>query len=544
MGAFDDLIPEKAPAAAGGGGTFDDLIPQSKEQQLRVQYGKDIAKHGEPGYGERFIDDATFGAIRPLSGLTRVIGGLGDPSSTAGERWRAGVGAAGDYFKKGEENTAGLGGFATDVAGAVAAPPIGKAVALPGMAARYIGEKIAPSVAKIAPSVATKLVPAAQTGGRELLGKIIPQAAFTGGVEGAARNAEDVGSALGGAASGAALGSAAAGAVGTALKPFMGKATDAVRLANQGMTPEEVKAGARPLFKMLDQGGISYGQPQTLPLKAGIDDLIANNQYNPIAHQRISGFVDELAQKAQRPQGMGFNELSNLRSALAEQARGPDESTRGAARKVIEKIDDLILNNKPATAPPGIDVGAVHSKARELWKAASIADDVGYTAGRAERKAASQAGVNPDEANRAAFRPMYEQTLKPGAYSPFDAEQRQMLAKIVRGDTGQNLYRAAGAAAGSPATKWIVGALGAAAGLNPIAGGLAGAGASQIGGGFAKRYFDQQAANRGAENIDALIRNITGSQRKDIPADAMRTLLAKQQAQRAAAAGAGNILGD
>ena len=279
--SFDDLIPKKAESASAvaGGLSFDDLIPASKEKELRAQYGKEIAGHGEPGYGERFIDAATMGVARPLSGATRVVGGLFDPTSTAGERWRAGVGAASDYFKKGEENTAGAGGVATDIAGALAAPPVGK-LYTGGVGLLKAGRAALPAALGGAPAVA-------QTGGRELLGKIIGQGATTGAIEGAARNAEDVGSAVTGAGVGGAMGGATAGAVGTVLRPFTKGAQKAARAADQGATPEELKAAAKPLFDKLDQSGIAYGQPQTATLKAGLDDLIANNKYNPHANPTL-----------------------------------------------------------------------------------------------------------------------------------------------------------------------------------------------------------------------------------------------------------------
>lgn len=52
------------------------------------------------------------------------------------------------------------------------------------------------------------------------------------------------------------------------------------------------------------------------------------------------------------------------------------------------------------------------------------------------------------------------------------------------------------------------------------------------------------AANRGAANIDQLLRTITGSQPKAIPPEAMRILLAKQAAQRGGAAYAASGLGE
>ena len=218
---------------------------------------------------------------------------------------------------------------------------------------------------------------------------------------------------------------------------------------------------------------------------------------------------------------------------------------------MIGKIDELVHNNQPAINPNNVDIKDAYPRASKLWKAASVADDVGYLAGKAERKVASKAGVNPDEANRGAFRPLLEKTEKPGAYSPIQTkEQKDLLAKIVVGDKGQNMLRGAGAVAGSPTTRLLAGAgagaLGLTGGLGPLASGL-GVGGAAIGG-LAQKGLNRLAANRGAENIDKLIRNITtGSSAPSTRApsrEALAVLLAKQAAQRGGAAYASSKTGE
>lgn len=519
--------------------------PPSREKELRAQYLKEQLLPGEPGYSQRLKDSATLGLMRPLGGLMRGVSGVFDPTSTFGERYRAGVGAEEDFAKRAVENTNPILGALTDVAGGVGSLGSGHVAAGTARAARGL----TPAMGSTAADVAAQGAAA----DRSTLGKMILQGGGTGAVEGAARRSEDAGSALQGGLVGAALGAGTSAAVGAAAKalPAVRGAEREARTVNQGIAPEDLRKTAKPIFQSLDMGGLAYAQPQTATLAKGIDDLIANNKYNPIAHSKISGYVDELAQKAQAPQGIGFNDLHNLRSALATEARGIDPGTREASREVIKKIDDLVLKNSPQSNPGKLDVAKEYSKARELWKAAAIADDVGYTAGKAERKVASKAGVNPDEANRGAFRPLLEKVEKPGAYSQFgpkSSEQRKLLAKIVEGDVPQNIYRGLGSAAGSPVTKWAAGALGASLGFNPVASGLGGVSAGAMGSGAGKRFFDQMAANRGAQNIDALLRNITtgsSAPTRNLPSrEALAVLLAKQAAQRGGAAAGGSILGD
>jgi len=547
MAEFDpDAFLKGTPAAAPAfdpdaflkGGTAGGVPPNgpsAREKELRAEYLKSLMAPGEPGYSQRLKDSATLGLMRPISGVMQGVAGLFDSTSTFGERYRAGVGAEEDYARRAVENTPGAAGVATDIAGGLGAVGSGRAAAAATQVANAAttGRAIAPATAEAA--------------GRAELGKVIAQGAGTGAVEGAARNSEDVGSAAQGAAIGGALGGAVSGAVGGAAKlvPGVRGAQKAAREANQGASPEELKAAAKPLFEKLDNSGIAYGQPQTATLKQGLDDLVANNKYNPHANPTLKGYVDQLGTIATQPQGARFTELNNIRSALAEQARGPDPSTRRAAGEIIGKIDDLVLNNKPAINPAGVDVPAVHEEAKKLWKTAALADDVGWRAGKAERKVASKAGVNPDEANRGAFRPVLEKAEKPGAYSPYTPDQREQLARIVEGDKIQNTYRNLGRVAGSPTLRIAAGlgasALGYHGGLGPVVGALSGGAA---GGGAAKAMLDRAAAARGEKNIDALLRNITGSQPKDIPPEALRVLLAKQAAQRTGAAYAGGKLGE
>jgi len=333
----------------------------------------------------------------------------------------------------------------------------------------------------------------------------------------------------------------------------VGAAQEEARAANRGASPQELKDAAKPLFAQLDQGGIAYGQPQTATLKQGLDTLVANNKYNATANPTLSGYFNQLDKIAQQPQGAKFSELHNLRSAIAEQARGPDPSTRRAAGEILGEIDKMVLGNAPAVNPNNVDVKGAYTEARKLWKAASLADDVGWVADKAGRKAASKAGVNPDEANRGAFRAVEERVSKPGAYDPYTPEQRALLAQIVKGDKTQNLLRGTGAVAGSPITKALVSLGAGAVGLHSggFETGLLAGGAGRLGseaGGLITKGLNRAAASRGADNIDTLIRNITtGSSAPSnrLPSrEALAVLLAKQAAQRGGAAYGGSLTGE
>ena len=259
----DAFLKGSAPATpAAPAFDPDAFLSGAREKELRTQYGKEIMGRGEPGYGERFIDAATMGTSRPLSGLVRGVSGVLDPNSTFGERYRAGVGAAEDYFKKGEENTPGALGVATDVAGSLAAPPVGKL---------YTGARNLLKAGKTAVTGA----PVVAQGGRELLGKVIAQGTTTGAIEGAARNAKDVESATEGAVTGGAIGGATSAAVGAAAK-----AVPDVR--DSGVLCGAVESGMAHIS--------GHDRSQLLLLPEAVDDYVAAD--NPVRF--IEAFVDGL----------------------------------------------------------------------------------------------------------------------------------------------------------------------------------------------------------------------------------------------------------
>jgi hypothetical protein len=86
-----------------------------------------------------------------------------------------------------------------------------------------------------------------------------------------------------------------------------------------------------------------------------------------------------------------------------------------------------------------------------------------------------------------------------------------LLARIVKGDTGQNAWRAAGRAADSPVTRTVgglvAGGLGLTHGLG-LGSGPVGWAASQGLHGVGA-IADRIAAAKGQKNIDSLLRNIT-----------------------------------
>jgi hypothetical protein len=525
MGAFDDLIPEKptAPAAAAPAaaspGAFDDLIPNADEAQSRARIeaikarldkARDYAG-GKAGLKDIASDSFAASLQRPVGGaLSAAMGGLfgSDPGSSFTERYKASVENENERMARAEKEQGLLG------------TAVGVGASLPMAYATGGG--------------AAATVP-----------KLIRQGATLGAASGAAQHAESTESAVKGALEGGAEGGAAAGVIGTAGKMLPGarRSAAAEAQAARGKAPDVLKDEAQVFYKEMDKGGIAYGQPQTATLKQGLDDLVANNKFDPDAHPTLKGWFNKLDTLATQPQGATLTKLQTLRSAIAEEARKPSPdaaSTRKAAGEILSKIDDLVHGSAPAVNPNNLDVKNLHKEASTKWRAAALADDIDWREGKAANKVAVSPGTSPDAANRGAFKAVEDRVNKTGTYNPYSEEQRALLSRIVKGDTGQNVLRGVGRAADSPTTRILGGLAAGAAGLHSL-------GPLGTGAGFAASQglhgigalADRLAAAKGQKNIDSLLRNITtGSSAKPAYGAAtsrkdLAEILAAQTAARA-----------
>ena len=519
MGAFDDLIPEKSAAAptaapaAAPSGAFADLVPSADEAQSRARIegikarldkARDYAG-GKAGLKDIATDSFTSSLFRPVGGvISAATGGLtgSDPGSSFTERYKASVENENERMARAEKEQGLLG------------TAVGVGASLPLAAATGGGAAVT-------------------------LPKLVGQGAALGAASGMARHAESTDTAAKGALEGGLEGGAAAGVFGAAgkLLPGARRVAATEKQIARGETPEQGKAAAKEFYKEMDKGGVSYAKPQTAMVKKGLDDLVATNQYDPIAHQKISGLFSKLDQAVTQPQGATLTELHNLRSALAKEARGADASTREAAGKVVGTIDDLVHGSRPAVNPNNLDVKNLHKEASQKWRSAALADDIEFREGKAATKLAVSPGTSADTANRAAFKPVLDRANKPGAYNPYTDEQKALLAKIVFGDRGQNIARNVGRTATSPITRAIGAGVGGALGFGHggpfAAGGAAHAGNKALQGVGA--IADALAARGGQKNIDALLRSISGPSSATVSRSDLAQILAAQTAARAAA---------
>lgn len=504
MGSFDH-IPDAAPAGESTPptpGAFDHIPaaqPETEEAKraLRADALKRMVQANSApastlgNVNTRIGDAGSFSVVRPIGAAVSAAatGVTGDyPGTTFGERYQAHYGAATDRAEQASKDL-GWAGVPIDIAASIPA-------------------NVAMGGAKV-------LTPA----------KNILTSAGQGFIEGASQNADSVGGAIWGGLKKGTTDAITTAGLNKVISKFTGsgkKAADDAAKAVRGTDTDELKTAAKALYSQMDNQGIGYSNRQLSGLVQDLDQLSATSKLRmgdkTLAgpHAAVTDIYQKLAEYSKS--GATFNQLHDLRSALATQARGQDENARDAASIVIGRLDNLIHNHAPAINPRNVDVGKLHPEASRLWKAASLAEDVGWVADKAKRNAEWRGG-NPDKANRGAFAAVRDRADKPGGYDPFNTqEQRDLLAQIVEGTKGQNRRANIGENLRTNANTYGVGAAGLASGAGMLKGLDASASLAPasyigvpvaLGARWGGKALQRSADTIGQENVNKLMRNIT-----------------------------------
>lgn len=505
-----------APATDGASPTERKLMAEKLKALVE---GRNAGGGGS--YTERMTDWIVPGIKNVMGGVLALPGSEG----TLGERWRAGVGAEKAFREQNREKTAGPVGYAADVAGLVgsAGSPAGAATAGAG-----------PTVA--ATEKATMSLP-----------KAIATGATQGGISGAAEHSEDLGSATAGGLLGAGIGGATAGATHTVLGALMGRqAANAERQALRGPAPEALFDQARQKFSELDKAGISFDQAQAKRLAGMLPKTLKDANYTASAAPELTDALTKLGNVgAPGAKPLTFTELQSLRDLVSENSRSPlNPNLRRISGRVTAMIDDFVQNNAPAVNKSGADLARLYPEARKLWRTGLLGDTLQGVEEAAALKAAAPGGST--DASDIARRTLAQQAAKetkPGAFSPYTAEQQAARRVAIEGDRTQQaleaIHRGSKLWPAQAGTGAVIGGLGTAVGLplpGIVAGSVAGPAVANSVGGVAKSLANTRAQN----SMDELVRAImTGSRAPPTQWNMSRADLAKLLAIRGATRAAG-----
>jgi hypothetical protein len=525
MGSFDHLLadtPSSPPAASGG--SFDHILsapteapaegPVSREQEIRREALKKLMVK-EPDILDRGVDAYTFGMTRPLAGLKSVVEGkaheyFGDGKpATAGEYWRGGVKAQGDYFDKAVENTQGPAGTAADIVGSVGS-------GLGGSGGKLLGRGAQAAIAGI-----------------------------QGAIGGASRNAEDVSSAAKGAAVGGTIDAATSWTLAGLLDRFTKGARKDIGVASRGGNSQTLEHEGSALFTKLDNAGIHFGESETPKLANGLQSALANSAYSRNVPEAVNGIMREVQERVSAG-AMTYGDVRKIQTQISNLKANPDASVRSLAGDLGDAVDGFMHTAKPTI--PASSVGTVSpndlTQAKDLWSRASKATQVEHLA---EKGTATASNVDSKVAKN--FEKVVDKARSGKGYSPYanNAEQMRLMDEIVKsGPTSVHAEAlnkfgnrglvvgglgAAGMAA-APALGLDSGTTGSHLGWTGTGLGLAAALASK---GRASQLASR-ASRQGTEGVNDLLRHIaTGSVDKTgayMPRNALAKLIAMQDLAR------------
>lgn len=487
MGAFDDLIDKPvAPPAVAGAGSFADLADAPPAAASKPPFSF-------TGLANFILSNAALHTTTPATAaLDATVKGItgAKPGSSWGERYSDTLQGLYDYQKQTEQN-------------------LGKA---------------APSVAAVSSLPAN----IALGGGTSTLYKPLESAvrsAVPAAIEGAAKNAGSVADAGMGALRDALAAFGLSYGLNKGINslvshsPFGQRTAAIAEQAERGTDPDQLRASAKALYSQLDNGMVGYDASQMAGLGPRVARQLSEGGYSPQgAHAPLVGIVDDLNRMSQGQ--ARFTEMDELRRRISTEMRSPDSNVRQMAGRLAGELDRIINTQLPAANPRGLDVQTMFPEARRLWRAASTADDTAYVASKAERRASTPGGADPDTATRSAFRQVEDRIERPGAYNPYSDRERELLARIREGGTIQNTQQNVGRAMQDSVPRALIGTGGPVLAMSTgftrghmdpavdipffLAGPAMAAGSKGLG-----RWLQNAAAARGDENVNALLRQIT-----------------------------------
>jgi len=237
---------------------------------------------------------------------------------------------------------------------------------------------------------------------------------------------------------------------------------------------DQIKQMANQSYKASEEAGAIIKPEAVQRLMTSVTDDLAEQAYIPLNAPKVAGVLDELSRISQG--NVTLKGLDALRQAARDVANSTDAAEARLGLRMIDKIDDLVQNLKPADIVQGQGDDAVNAllKARSLWgnsRKAQLVDDAIESAGL--RAASTGSGGNVENAIRQNLRRIVD---NPKLRKGFSKSELAEIKKVVSGSNTQNLLRLVGKL--SPQGSGLMAALGiGATAANPAMAAFPAAGA-------------------------------------------------------------------
>jgi len=308
-----------------------------------------------------------------------------------------------------------------------------------------------------------------------------------------------------------ATGAAAGGAIGA-----LGGAISA-RSANKAAmetipTAEQLKAAGSANYKLAESAGLSV---KPASFKQAVDDITQTAitaGVDKTIHPKATAALVRLQDAVGKPKSL--KEIDTLRRVTRAAAGSTDADERRIASIMIDKIDDYLVNLKPADISAGDEKLATKAitHARALWARGRKGEIINDLVDRAKTSAPNFSGSGYENALRTEFRSLAKNKTRMRQFSQLE---QNAIKRVARGGPVENILRMVGKFAPTGVVSGVL-----SGGAGAAIGGPAGAIALPVAG-FAARQGATALTARNVSLADALIRSggklpaarLTGSNR-------------------------------
>lgn len=273
-------------------------------------------------------------------------------------------------------------------------------------------------------------------------GNAAATAALYGGADAAGRKvgglAEKGLSGLKGAAVAAPFGYAG-GVVGQKIGDWAAKGSP---VWGKGKGLDDLKRRASANYKAADEAGVIFSDSLTKRLSGEMKQALADFAYHPKLQPKVKVLVDEVDRLANG--NVTLKGLDTFRKMVTRVSADLDPSTRAAAGKLIEKIDDALLKPRPGEVLGGnVQAGTkALREARAGWRQMRKVELLDDALQRADdRIASTYGGGNIDNAVRQQFRRLLDNRKTARMFTQAEKDE---LRKVIMGGNVGNFLRQIG----------------------------------------------------------------------------------------------------
>lgn len=273
-------------------------------------------------------------------------------------------------------------------------------------------------------------------------GNAAATAALYGGSDAAGRKVGDLGDKALAGVKGAAVAAPfgyAGGVVGQKIANWAAKGSP-VWAKGKGL--DDLKARASANYKAADEAGVIFSDSMTKRLSGEMKKALADFAYHPKLQPKVKVLVDEIDRLANG--NVTLKGLDTFRKMVTRVSADLDPSTRAAAGKLIEKIDDALLKPRAGEVLGGnVQAGTrALREARSGWRQMRKVELLDDALQRADdRIASTYGGGNIDNAVRQQFRRLLDNRKTARMFSQAEKDE---IRKVIMGGNVGNFLRQIG----------------------------------------------------------------------------------------------------